>query len=162
MRKLNRWSIAAAAVVLLAAQVIRPARTNPVFDPSRTLAAAHPMPVAVAEAFDRACRDCHSNETRWPWYSHVAPVSWFVIDHVNHGRSHFNASDWSRYEPDEAARLLKQSCELVRESAMPLRSYAFIHRRAALSAADVSALCAWSRPVRADVAPAIHGPRPTH
>jgi len=144
MRKLFRWSIAAAALVLLAAQFIRPARTNPVFDPSRALAAAHPMPPDVADVFQRACRDCHSNETRWPWYSHLAPVSWFVIDHVNHGRSHFNASDWSSYEPDEAARLLKELCELAREQAMPLRSYTLIHRSAALTSADVSALCAWT------------------
>jgi hypothetical protein len=94
MPKLFRWTVAALFLVLLAAQFVRPARTNPRTDPSRTLAAVHPMPAAVASAFDRACRDCHSNETRWPWYSHVAPVSWFVIDHVNHGRSHFNSSDW--------------------------------------------------------------------
>ena len=60
---------------------------------------------------DRACRDCHSNETRWPWYSNVAPVSWFVIDHVNHGRSHFNYSAWARYSAREKVELLKAMAE---------------------------------------------------
>jgi hypothetical protein len=104
------------------------------------------MPAHVAQVFDRACRDCHSNETRWPWYSHVAPVSWFVIDHVNHGRSHFNYSDWSQYEPDEAAQLLKKACELAQQRAMPLRTYTLMHRSARLTRAEVTALCAWSEP----------------
>jgi Haem-binding domain len=145
MRKVFRYSVAAIALVLLAAQFIRPARTNPTSDPSRALAAFRPMPADVAGTFDRACRDCHSNETRWPWYSNVAPVSWFVIDHVNHGRSHFNYSDWSRYEPGEAARLLKKSCELAGEQAMPLYSYTLMHRTARLAPEEVAALCTWSR-----------------
>jgi len=144
MRKVIRWSVVAIGLILVAAQFIRPARTNPVIDPSRALATARPMPAHVAHVFDRACRDCHSNETRWPWYSHVAPVSWFVIDHVNHGRIHFNYSDWSRYEPDEAARLLKKACELAREQAMPLRTYTLMHRSARLTREEVTALCAWS------------------
>ena len=144
MGKLFRWSAAAIALVVLGAQFVRPARTNPAVDPSRTLAVARPMPPDVARVLDRGCRDCHSNDTRWPWYSHVAPVSWFVIDHVNHGRSHFNYSDWSRYEPDEATRLLKKTCELAQERAMPLRSYTFIHRTARLTPDDVGSLCAWT------------------
>ena len=148
MRKLVRWSITAAAVALVAAQFIRPARTNPDFDPAHTLAAARPMPPAVADLFDRACRDCHSNETRWPWYSHVAPVSWFVIDHVNHGRSHFNASEWRRYDPDEAARLLKRTCELAGDESMPLPSYLLVHRRARLGPPDRVAVCEWTAQTR--------------
>jgi len=61
----------------------------------------------VAGILDRACADCHSNKTRWPWYSHVAPVSWFVIDHVNHGRSHLNFSEWGRYDAFEQRDLLR-------------------------------------------------------
>lgn len=143
MHRLFRWSVAILGAALLAAQVIRPTRTNPVTNPSHALAAARPMPPGVAGAFDRGCRDCHSNDTRWPWYSHLAPVSWFVVDHVNHGRSHFNASEWSRYPPHEAARLLQKSCELVRAGAMPLRSYTLVHRDARLTSEEAEALCAW-------------------
>src|SRR5687767_12011008 len=107
MRKTIRWSVAGLGILVVAIQFVRPARTNPVRDPTHALSAMRPMPSHVAAVFDRACRDCHSNDTRWPWYSHVAPVSWFVIDHVNHGRSHFNASEWNQYETVEEARLLK-------------------------------------------------------
>lgn len=146
MRRTIRWSVAAGALLLAAIQFVRPARTNPVTHPANALTASPHIPRDIVQILDRACRDCHSNETDWPWYSNVAPVSWFVIDHVNHGRSHFNYSDWRQYAPDEAARLLKESCELARELSMPLRSYTFMHRNARLSAADVEALCAWALP----------------
>ena len=145
MRKMIRGSAAVFVFVVVGIQFVRPAKTNPVGDPAHALAAVRPIPSHVAAVFDRACRDCHSNDTRWPWYSHVAPVSWFVIDHVNHGRSHFNYSEWSRYEPEEAARLLKNVCELTRDRSMPLSSYTWMHRDARLSREDVEALCVWSR-----------------
>ncbi|MEO6214172.1 MAG: heme-binding domain-containing protein, partial [Vicinamibacterales bacterium] len=125
-------------------QFFGPARTNPATDPAGTLMARVRVPAEAAAVLQRACRDCHSNDTRWPWYSTVAPASWFVIDHVNHGRSHFNYSEWTRYAPADAERLLNSSCELARKGAMPLPSYLRIHRDAALSPADIETLCQWS------------------
>ena len=138
----------AALVIVLGAigiQFVRPAKTNPATDPERTLSARVEVPNDVAAVLDRACRDCHSNETTWPWYSQVAPVSWFVIDHVDHGRSHFNYSDWAKYEPREAANLLKDSCEMARKGAMPLPSYLWMHADARLAPADVETICAWTK-----------------
>ena len=144
---MKRWraiTLGTAGIVLAGAQLVRPERTNPSTDLSRTLSARHAVSESVAEILDRACRDCHSNDTEWPWYSHVAPISWFVIDHVNHGRSHFNYSDWARYSPEEARNLLKDTCQLARESEMPLASYALMHRSAKLSPGDVETLCSWT------------------
>lgn len=141
MQRTFRWAASALAVIAAGIQFVRPARTNPVADPSHALAAMQPMPAHVTAVLDRACRDCHSNETRWPWYSHVAPVSWFVIDHVNHGRSHFNYSEWASYPAPDRVKLLKNSCELVREDDMPLASYRWMHRTARLSKADAEAIC---------------------
>ena len=135
----------AIALVLVAIQFVRPARTNPKTNPEATLAARVRVPANVGAVLDRSCRDCHSNETRWPWYSQVAPVSWFVIDHVDHGRSHFNYSNWARYSTDDAAKLLKESCELARKGAMPMPSYLWMHANARLTPADVDTLCAWTR-----------------
>jgi hypothetical protein len=125
----------------VAIQFIRPARTNPVADPSRALSAQHRVTPVAAAVLERSCRDCHSNDTRWPWYSNVAPVSWWVIDHVDHGRSHLNFSDWSRYDATERARLLKQACSLARDGAMPLPQYTWMHRGSKLSPGDVEVLC---------------------
>lgn len=84
----------------------------------------------------RACYDCHSNETRWPWYSNVAPMSWFVQDHVDDGRSNLNFSEWDRpQDTDDLA-------ESVREGEMPLRSYLLLHSSAQLTSAEKEALAA--------------------
>jgi hypothetical protein len=87
--------------------------------------------------FVRACGDCHSNETRWPWYSHIAPASWFLQNHVQHGREEFNVSRWGigENEGDEAAGN-------VREREMPLRSYLWGHPEARLSEAERAAFAA--------------------
>ena len=138
-----RFGVFAVAALVLAIQLVRPARTNPPTDPSATLQAQMLIPGDVASVLERSCRDCHSNETRWPWYSNVAPVSWWVIDHVNHGRSHFNVSQWAKYKSEEQRTLLARSCELSRKGAMPLPSYLRMHD-AAMSAADIAALCAFT------------------
>jgi hypothetical protein len=139
-----KWTSCGLVATVAAIQFVRPARTNPPIDHSRTLLARMHVPADTAAVLDRACRDCHSNETRWPWYSHVAPASWFVIEHVNHGRSHFNYSDWARYDRVEAARLIKNSCDLARKGGMPLPSYLRAHREARLARSDVEALCDWT------------------
>jgi mono/diheme cytochrome c family protein len=90
---------------------------------------------ATRELFFRSCGDCHSNETSWPWYSNIAPVSWLVQKDVDEGREEFNVSEWNRKENegDEAA-------EEVREGEMPLFIYTLTHPEARLSDADREAL----------------------
>lgn len=145
MTRLRKYAAITFVVIGIGSQFIRPARTNPPTDPSATMGARMSVPADVSAILARGCRDCHSNETRWPWYSNVAPLSWWVIDHVNHGRSHFNYSAWAKYPPDEAAKLLEGSCELTQKSAMPLPSYLWMHPDARLSPSDVAVLCAWTR-----------------
>ena len=146
MHKRLKLLLIVLAIAFLGMQFVRPARTNPMSDPATALGASVPVPAAAAAILDRSCRDCHSNETRWPWYSHVAPASWFVIDHVNHGRSHFNYSVWNTYDRQRQAELLKGSCELAREGAMPMPSYLLMHGSARLSPAEVGILCDWAAP----------------
>jgi hypothetical protein len=136
------------AFVFLLMQFSRPARTNPLTDESRALAAHLQVTPEVKAIFARSCDDCHSNRTRWPWYSHVAPVSWTVVDHVRHGRRHLNFSDWARYDAREADYLLGDICKTTKQGFMPLSSYTLMHRAAVLSPADVGTLCAWTQSER--------------
>ena len=89
----------------------------------------------TAELFARACANCHSHETEWPWYTHVAPVSWWVRHHVEDAREHFNVSIAEVGDSDEAA-------EMVREGEMPLPSYTWLgmHSEAELTDAERDAL----------------------
>jgi hypothetical protein len=131
-------------VVGVAIQLYRPARTNPAADPAMSLTAAAAIPPEAAAILKRACYDCHSNETRWPWYSNVAPVSWGVIGDVSEARGHFNFSEWGSYSPARRATLLEKICEEVREGGMPLASYLLVHWDARLSDGDRKAICAWA------------------
>lgn len=147
MRRALRLLLTVLALAFGGLQFVRPPRTNPASDPAHSLRTSVTVSLAADDILDRACRDCHSNDTRWPWYSHIAPASWLVIDHVNHGRSHFNYSTWGTYDPQRQAELLKGSCELAREAAMPMPAYLLAHRSARLSPADVDTLCALTLPL---------------
>lgn len=144
MRKALGSAVVVFVVVLGAIQFFGPARTNPATDPSETLAATGRVTPEVSAILDRSCRNCHSNETRWPWYSRVAPMSWGVIDHVNHGRRRMNFSKWASYDPEDARGFLVDICALTRKHDMPLASYTWIHRDARLSDHDIAVLCDWT------------------
>ena len=98
--------------------------------------AGHPE---VGAILDRSCKDCHSNQTRVPWYDQVAPVSWMVSQHVNQGREVLNFSDWGSRQP--TADEMEELCDAVSSGSMPLRSYTLIHRKAILSKRDVDTIC---------------------
>ena len=84
------------------------------------------------ELFMRVCGDCHSNETKWPWYSSIAPVSWLVAYDVHEGREHFNVSMWGVQEENEG----DEAAEEVREGEMPPFGYLLAHPEARLDEAE--------------------------
>ena len=147
--KLIKWVLIVVACLFVIAQFKRPAKTNPAFDQSMALEAHTQLDPKVAAILDRSCNDCHSNKTRWPWYANVAPVSWFVIDHVEEGREHMNLSEWGKYSSDERKALLGDFCELVTENAMPLSSYTPLHPGSKLSDEDKKVMCEWAAAERA-------------
>ena len=140
-----RRAVLALVVLGVAAQLYRPARTNPPANPTNAITAAAAVPAEAAAILKRSCYDCHSNETRWPWYSNVAPISWGVIAHTSEGRSKVNFSEWGTYTPAKRVALLEKVCEEVREGGMPLGSYLLLHADARLSDADRNAICDWTR-----------------
>jgi hypothetical protein len=95
-----------------------------------------------------ACFDCHSDETHWPWYSYVAPVSWLVADDVKKGRGHLNFSEWGKYPKSKRVVKLGQIYEQVSKSDMPIQKYLYIHADARLTAADRDSITDWTERVR--------------
>ena len=137
----------ALVILLVIAQFIRPARTNPPVDPAKELRAPQP----VASILERSCNDCHSNRTVWPWYAQVAPVSWLLADDVKDGRKEVNFSEWATFTPRRTARKLQEICEQVEKHDMPLWFYVPLHPDAKLSDADRKTLCDWAKGERARV-----------
>lgn len=131
-------------LVLAGIQMVGPARTNPPSAPAQALSAKVPIPDHVQAVLARSCADCHSNQTRWPWYAYVAPVSWGVIGDVNNGRDHMNLSDW-RYSPEEGADLIDGICKQVKRRRMPLSMYLWMHGDAKLTDDEIKQVCAWTK-----------------
>lgn len=100
-------------------------------------------PPAVTAAIRRCCYDCHSNETQWPWYSYIAPVSWWVADHVHEGRGELNFSNWADYSDRAGAHKLREAWEEIEAGKMPLDDYLRAHGDAVLSDAEKTAIQAW-------------------
>ncbi|MEE8160979.1 MAG: heme-binding domain-containing protein [Acidobacteriota bacterium] len=143
MKTRNRILIGVPAFLLLI-QFLGPEKSNPPIDPLRTIEAHLKITSQVSAIFERACQNCHSHKTEWPWYSNVAPVSWFVIDNVNFGRSIMNLSDWAQYDGEEVIRLLEQNCELVKAGEMPIVPYQWMHDESHLGEQDIQAICEWA------------------
>lgn len=141
MKKRLKWILPGALVIFALLQLFNPARTNPPVK-SDFVAAAHP-PAPVAAAIRAACYDCHSYETKWPWYARVAPVSWLIASDVNDGREHLDLSDWPA-GPDSAARRLDRINEALDYREMPPKKYTLIHAGARLTEAQRKEIMDWT------------------
>ena len=97
----------------------------------------------AARVLVRACGNCHSNHTEWPWYSHVAPVSWWIAQHVREGREKLNFSGWEKYSEWQKRDKLESLCGLISTGKMPPWPYATMHAEAKLTEGDKKAVCAW-------------------
>jgi hypothetical protein len=102
------------------------------------------VPENVHNILRKACYDCHSEETRYPWYSYIQPVGWWLKDHMDHGLSHLNFSDFGSYELDKAAHKMEEINDEVHEGEMPLESYTWIHGDARLSSKERKTLTKWA------------------
>jgi hypothetical protein len=133
-----KLAVAVCALALAAAQMVPVQRTNP---PVVTEVDA---PAAVMSILRRACYDCHSNETRWPWYSRVAPTSFLVARHVKKGRGELNFSEWPILDFEGQSLEFGDIRDVVSQGKMPLRSYTWIHGDAILSQEDRDAILEWA------------------
>ena len=132
------------AVIFLAAQFFRPNRMNPPIVDADTLEASTQVPDDVKAIITRSCADCHSNTTRYPWYSNISPGSWFMANHVADGRREMNFSEWNTYSARKKGKKLEEICEQLEGGKMPLPSYLWLHWDAKLSPDDSKTLCNWA------------------
>jgi hypothetical protein len=150
LKKAAQVFVVGLVVLFVVAQFIRPERTNPPTDASRTLQ-AHPGSTSeLVAVMNRSCSDCHSNNTEWARYTQVAPMSWVVVYAVKSGRKAMNISDWASYSPDDQRELLFQSCQAVTKGKMPGGIYTRLRPEATLSAQDIETICAASRAAEAN------------
>jgi hypothetical protein len=144
LKKILWWVAVIVPAIFILIQLGQPDRSNPPIDQSITIAAQAEFARPVSELIKASCFDCHSNETRWPWYSYVAPVSWLVADDVANGRRHLNFSEWGKYPKSKRVLKLGQIYEQVSKGDMPIQKYLFLHSDARLTAADRDSITDWT------------------
>jgi len=104
-----------------------------------------------------SCYDCHSENTRYPWYYSVQPVAWWMNDHIEEAKHHLNFSQFATYSPKRAAHAMHEMQEQIEEREMPLESYLLIHGDAKLSEEQAKRLIEWSKQIETAVKPAPAG-----
>ncbi|MBD3793026.1 MAG: heme-binding domain-containing protein [Campylobacterales bacterium] len=108
-------------------------------------------PAEVEAILKRACFDCHSNHTNFPWYSSIAPASWFTKMHVKEGREHMNFSTWANYDDEKKLKYLQKIPKAIENNKMPLPSYLLIHNEAKLSEDDKKIISDWANEAAFDL-----------
>lgn len=144
MKKKLLWIVVVLVVAAAGAQFFQPDRTNPPADPALDLARHTPVPEDIYRVLRQACYDCHSNETVWPWYGSVSPVSWLLARDVTAGRRHLNFSLWGKYPLARRESALREIREQVASGLMPLAPYVAMHSEADLDSAARKRIVDWA------------------
>lgn len=134
--------------IFIIIQFIRPAKNQSVETLPADIKLHYPVSQNVEAILSKACYDCHSNNTRYPWYNNIQPVAWFLDDHVKSGKRHLNFSDFISMQVAKQYKRLEDCKEQIKEGEMPLKSYTLIHRDAILTDAEKETLYNWFDAVR--------------
>jgi hypothetical protein len=148
MVAMKKWLKRIGGMVVLAVialQFANPSHQNPPVLPGHDLLASNAPPPSVAALLRNSCYDCHSFETKWPWYSYVAPVSWYLARDVKAARSNLNFSDWPHDDAARAHKRWRHIAEAVENGEMPLPSFTWIHRQARLDERQRAELVKWAQ-----------------
>jgi hypothetical protein len=149
MKKKILWGI---LLLFIAIQFIRPARNISDEITQNDLTQQYNISTDITDLLDKACNDCHSNNTYYPWYANVQPIGWWLQHHVDEGKRELNFSEFGSYSPRKQDHKLEELIELVEKGAMPLSSYTLVHHDAKLSDEEKKTLTGWAKRLRTEIA----------
>lgn len=138
------WILLLALIVI---QFFRPKKNINPGDQSNAIEKKFAVPPDVKNILDKACNDCHSNNTRYPWYNNIQPVAWWLADHVNDGKRELNFDEFIMRRPRFQYNKMKQTIDLVKKEEMPLDSYTWIHKDAILTDEEKTKIYDWANSV---------------
>ncbi len=134
-------------VVLIVLQAFRPEKNNS-GNKQNDISSLYPVPKNVEQILVKACNDCHSNSTVYPWYAEVQPIAWWLDDHVKDGKKHLNFNEFASYRLAKQYHKLEEVFDEVKGGEMPLESYTIVHGDAKLTTEERNILLDWSVAVR--------------
>lgn len=132
--------------VLVLIQFIRPEKNNS-NDETNGITTVLEVSEEVKAIIKTSCADCHSNNTKYPWYSEIAPISWYLAQHVNEGKEHLNFSEWANYNKNQKNHILEDLKEELEEHEMPLKSYLILHKEAKMTKEQYTVLIDWVKTI---------------
>lgn len=142
-------------VVIIIMQFIRPARNESTAATPNDIANVYAVPEDVSVILKRACYDCHSNNTRYPWYTNIQPGGLWMQHHVDDGKEELNFNEFATYKKKRQAHKMEEVAEMVEKGEMPLSSYTWIHKDAILTAAEKELLINWAKGLEQLIKPQI-------
>ena len=143
MRSVFKWGI----LILILIQFVRPDRNiseNAKHNYSNELEVSNEIKDIIATS----CADCHSNNTIYPWYSEIAPISWYLDYHINDGKKQLNFSEWNKYNKNQKEHIIKDLKEELEDQNMPLKSYLLLHNNAKLTVHQYKLLLDWVESIK--------------
>jgi len=146
MKKFLKIILILALVALVVIQFIRPDKNEAGYESVTYFENETKLTPKMAVLLKENCYDCHSNQTNYPWYAEIAPVNYWLEDHVKDGKKHFNVSAWKDYSIKKKDHKLEELLEMVEEGEMPLDSYTWLHGN--LSEDDTKLLLQWATVAR--------------
>lgn len=143
MKKIIKIVLSVVILAFIVIQFFRPDRTTSEAYEENHITKMMNVPDNVHQILKRSCFDCHSDHTRWPWYSNIAPASWLVAKDVRYGRAKMNFSQWGKMSEGKREARLESICDEISDDEMPLKKYLLLHSDAKLSRQDKDILCNW-------------------
>ena len=145
----TRKILLALALVLIVIQFIRPSKNTGDADGTNAISKKYEVPEQVQSILKQSCYDCHSNNTKYPWYANIQPVGWWIqYSHVDDGKKHLNFSEYASYSEKKAKHKFEEIADEVRDGGMPLDTYTFLHHDAVLTAEQTKTLIDWAESLK--------------
>jgi hypothetical protein len=152
MKKILKRVFIVLIIAFVAIQFIRPAKNISTATTADDMNTLYPIPDSVNLVLQKACYDCHSNNTKYPWYFNIQPVAWWMNDHIEEGKKELNFSEFGKRPMDRRVKKLKKIAKEVEEGGMPLASYTWIHKDAILTDREKKMIVDWARNLSEQIA----------
>jgi len=134
-------------IIVVVIQFVQPMRNTSDDLEENDISKVYPIPQELHAMLKQKCYDCHSNNTRYPWYVNVQPIGWWLAAHVHDGKQELNFSEFKTYPTERAAHKLEEIGEVTRDGSMPIKAYTLFHEDAALTQADKQAIFDWLKQI---------------
>lgn len=131
-------------MLIVVMQLLQPTRNISEGASANDISQVYAIPENVQQTFEKKCYDCHSNNTRYPWYIHIQPIGWWMASHIKDAKDDLNFSEFKTYNSKKANHKLEEILETVTEGEMPLQSYVWLHADARVTPEEIKAISDWT------------------